>query len=134
MKLLTQLKILTERHLEDLNKALRIISVIISVLLILFSGYLCDYVYPLDDDSAWKLMLNLYRLAFLVLIFTIKNGFLKDIGIGLLINHYIDSYYGLKGWSWNDTITVVFVGIKTLISIYKKIKNVRIRKFVKKSR
>jgi hypothetical protein len=100
----------------------------------LFSGYLCDYVYPLDDDSAWKLMLNLSRLAFLLLVFQIKNGFIKEIAIGLLINHYIDRYYGLKGWTINDTITVVFVGIKTLISIYKKIKNVRIRKFVKKSR
>jgi len=130
MKLLTQLKILTERHLEDLDDLLKITS----VALILFSGYLCDYVYPSDDDSAWKLMLNLCRLAFLLLVFQIKNGFIKEIAIGLLINHYIDSYYGLKGWTLNDTITVVFVGIKTLISIYKKIKNVRIRKFVKKSR
>jgi F0F1-type ATP synthase assembly protein I len=122
MKLLTQLKTLRESHLEDLNKALRIISVIISVLLMLFSGYLCDYVYALDDDSAWKLMLNLYRLAFLVLIFTIKNGFIKEIAIGLLINHYIDRFYGLKDWTLNDTITLIIIVIRTLVAIYKKYK------------
>lgn len=116
MNFLEQLKTLTVNHREDLNSVLKIAS----VLLILFSGYLCDYIYPLDDDSAWKLMLNLYRVAFLLLVFQVKNGFLKEIAIALLINHFIDRYYCLQGWTLNDTITVVFVGIKTLIAIYKK--------------
>lgn len=116
MNFLEQLKTLTVNHREDLNNVLKIAS----VLLILFSGYLCDYIYPLDDDSAWKLMLNLYRVAFLLLVFQVKNGFLKEIAIALLINHFIDTYYCLQGWTLNDTITVVFVGIKTLIAIYKK--------------
>ena len=116
MNFLEQLKTLTVNHREDLNSVLKIAS----VLLILFSGYYCDYLYPKGGTISWKLMLNLYRLAFLLLVFQVKNGFLKEIAIALLINHYIDRYYGLKGWTLNDTITVVFVGIKTLIAIYKK--------------
>jgi len=115
-KILKQLRTLKVNQREGLNSLLKIVS----VLLILFSGYLCDYIYPLDDDSAWKLMLNLYRLSFLLLVFTVKNGFIKEITIGLLINHYFDSYFGLKDWSLNDNITALYVVIITLIRIYKK--------------
>ena len=112
------LKILTERQQENLDKLLKIVS----VLLMLFAVYYCDYLYPKGGTISWQLNLDLYRLAFLMLLFTIKNNFIKEIAVALLINHYFDSYYGLTGWTWNDTITVIFVSIKTLIVTYKKYK------------
>lgn len=110
-----QLKTLTEHQKASLDKLLKITS----ISLMLFAVYYCDYLYPKGGTISWQLNLDLYRLAFLLLIFTIKKGFIKEIAIALLINHYVDSYFGLKGWTINDTITVVYVGVKTLSVIIK---------------
>lgn len=45
-----------------------------------------------------------------------------EIILAILINYYIDDYYGLKGWSLNDKLTVIFVSIKGIIAIFKKYK------------
>jgi len=123
MQKLNVSKILTERQRVILGKLLEIVS----VLLMLFAVYYCDHLYPKGGTISWQLNLDLYRLAFLLLIFTIKNGFIKDIAIGLLINHYFDSYYGLTGWTWNDTLTVIYVSLASIVLIIKKIKNDKLR-------
>lgn len=106
-----QLKTQVESRREDLNKSL----IAASVLIILFSGYIVDF-FVVDDGDAWVVMLNLYRLAFLFLILTTKNGLVKEIGVALLINHFIDRWMKIDGWSLNDTITIGFI-------LYKCLKN-----------
>jgi hypothetical protein len=39
----------------------------------------------------------------------------KEIAVALLINHFVDRYFGINGWSWNDSITIIFI-------IYKAVK------------
>jgi len=104
-----QLKTQVESRREDLNKSL----IAASVLIILFSGYIVDF-FVVDDGDAWVVMLNLYRLAFLFLILTTKNGLVKEIGVALLINHFIDRWMKIQGWSLNDTITIAFILYKGL--------------------
>ena len=43
----------------------------------------------------------------------------------LLINYFIDKYFGLDSWSWNDYLTVVLIGIEAVVSTIKRIKNER---------
>lgn len=104
-----QLKTLMESRKADLNKLL----VACSVFVILFSGYIVDF-FVVNDSDAWVVMLNLYRLAFLMLMFTTKNGLVKEIGVALLVNHFIDRWMKIDGWSWNDTITIGFILYKGL--------------------
>ena len=98
-----------ESRKADLNKLL----ISSSVLIILFSGYIVNF-FVADDSDAWVLMLNLYRLAFLMLMLTTKNGLVKEIGVALLINHFIDRWMKIDGWSLNDTITIGFILYKGL--------------------
>ena len=100
-----------ESRKADLNKLL----IASSVLIILFSGYIVNF-FVVDDSDAWVLMLNLYRLAFLMLMTTIKNGLIKEIGIAMLVNHFIDRWMKIDGWSLNDTLTIGFI-------LYKCLKN-----------
>ena len=102
-----RLKTLKEHRKADLNRLLRIAS----VLIILFSGYLTGFI--IDDTEAWRMTLNLYRLSFLLLILTIDSK-LKEIAVALLINHFIDRYFGINGWSWNDSITIIFIIFKAI--------------------
>ena len=37
-----------------------------------------------------------------------------------LINFYIDTYCGIQGWSWNDYLTAIMIGIEALIATIKK--------------
>jgi hypothetical protein len=87
-------------------------ALISSVLLILCSGYIVD---KIDDiNLAWQTNLNLYRLSFLLIILTIESR-VKEIAVALLINHFIDRFFGINGWSCNDSITIIFI-------IYKVVK------------
>jgi len=110
-----QLKTQAESRRADLNKLLFASS----VFLILFSGYFVDF-FVVDSGDAWVLMLNLYRLAFLMLMLTTKNGLVKEIGVALLINHFIDRWMKIDGWSLNDTITILFI-------LYKGLKNKNVK-------
>ena len=37
-----------------------------------------------------------------------------------LSNFYIDTYCGIKDWSWNDYLTVFLIGIEVIIKTLKK--------------
>jgi amino acid permease len=52
-----------------------------------------------------------------------KTGY--KIILYLLINYFIDKYFGLDSWSWNDYLTVVLIGIEAVVSTIKRIKNER---------
>jgi hypothetical protein len=88
-----------------------------AVIVILFSGYFVDKIE--DRNKAWQLNLDLYRVAFLLLLFLLKKSFLKEIAIALIINHFIDNYFKIHYWSCNDTITTIFIIYKAVIKIKK---------------
>ena len=52
-----------------------------------------------------------------------KTGY--KIILYLLINFYIDKYFGLDSWSWNDFITLILIGIEAVFATIKRIKNER---------
>lgn len=97
-------------------------ALISAVLLVLFSGYFVNKIDNVND--AWQLNLDLYRVSFLLILFSIKNSFIKDIAIALIINHFIDKFFHIYCWSCNDTITAIFI-------IYKAIKKWKVLQFLK---
>ena len=102
-----QLKILTEFLLNDQIKN---ILKYFSFFLILFSGYIVDFIK--DVNLAWKVNLFIYRLVFLILIFVFKkqfNTFAYKIIIALIINDFIDRSLGITTWSINDTLTIIYI-------------------------
>jgi len=64
---------------------------------------------------------------FTLMFFSLRNEAKKlitntgyRIVLYLLINYFIDSYFGLKDWSWNDFITVIIVIIELIYNKHKK--------------
>jgi uncharacterized membrane protein YdcZ (DUF606 family) len=73
------------------------------------------------------LALDLYRLAFLISIIALRDGVKSIIGNTLyvviknvLINNFIDRYFGYTDWSWNDFLTIAITLIELLIFKNKK--------------
>lgn len=123
-----QLKIQAVRLLEALDRPF----LLIAILLILLSGYLVEPFsikihLPLFGDillvggvtdvmDRWDTMLNLYRLAFLLLVQVARKSLMKimynlphRIIFWLLLNHFYDRMHGETGWSVNDTLTVIMI-------------------------
>lgn len=108
MTLSWPLKILKENQRNHLNN----LCIAVSVITILFSGYIVDAICTSVDDR-WQVMLDLYRASFLLVMFTF-SGFWKKIAVAVLVNHFIDRHIGCDSWSMNDTITVIYVSILTI--------------------
>jgi hypothetical protein len=107
---------------EKLNKSIFILSVILA----LFSGDIANILYESYQIEPWLFTINLLRFDFLLMIFSLRLEVKKYIGsmwykiiVYILINNFIDRYFGITGWSWNDYITIVAVIIEYLI--HKKI-------------
>ena len=115
-----RLKTLKEHRKADLNRFLRILS----LLIILFSGYFTEFI--IDDTEAWRMTLNLYRLSFLLLILTIKSR-VKEIAVALLINHFFDRYFGKE--TEDNLTSKIILSIGTLISGFILLKDYGIIKF-----
>jgi hypothetical protein len=47
-----------------------------------------------------------------------KTGY--KIILYLLINYFIDKYFGLDGWSWNDFLTIGLLVLEYIIIKYRK--------------
>ena len=107
--------------------------------MILTTPVFSDYIEKTYGYNSWKLGINIYRFDFLLLLITLRNEVKKYIGsygyriiIYLLINHFADRYFGIKHWSWNDTLTVVAIVIEYVVKVVNW-KNVidKLTKFVK---
>ena len=117
----------------QLNRVLLIIDtalLISGIVLILLVKKIVDYLYFIYDIDPWDLALDLYRFAFMLAIFGLRNAsvrrLIKPTGFRiifyLLINNFYDRYHGITDWSTNDTITVIIVCIEGIIETYKKYK------------
>ena len=99
---------LTEHQLKDLNRLILILSVIL-----FFSGsYIANYISK-DANSAWDNFSLILRFNYWLLIIALRSEFKNLIGELLfnivkwiIINNFIDRYFGLETWSWNDIFTV----------------------------
>lgn len=97
----------------------------ISVLLILFSAYITNYMYDEFNINNWVSALNIYRFSFLLIFFVARKTIIENIGnilyrliIYILINHFIDRYFELNTWSFNDGLTLIAIIIEYIA--YKK--------------
>lgn len=122
---LQQLKTLKENLLK--KNFLGSLFLIFSVSLILFSAYLSDYISEKFNLNSWVVGINIYRFAFLALIFSVKKEIIKLISVNgyrvifyLLVNHFIDICLNYTTWSENDTITVIMIVVEAIILYLKK--------------
>jgi len=105
---------------ENLLSVLDKITLVFSVVLILFSSEIANYNTTVDE--AWFIWKNLNYFNYLIIFWALRKEVIKKIGqtgykivISLLVNYFIDQYFELKGWSWNDFLTVAFILIELVI-------------------
>ena len=105
---------------ENLQNDLDKIGLVISVVLMLFSSEIANYNTTVDE--AWFIWKNLNYFNYVIIFWALRKEVIKKIGqtaykivISLLVNYFIDQYFELKGWSWNDFLTVAFILIELVI-------------------
>lgn len=124
------------RHLK--NQLSNLLLLLVSVLIFLFVKNISDYFFYNYDINAYDLALDLYRFAFLLAIIALREGVKLIIGNTLyvvlknvLINNFVDRYFGYTDWSWNDFLTIAITLIELLI-IKNKILMEKLKKLAKK--
>ena len=115
-----------ESQQNDLDK----IGLVISVVLMLFSSEIANYNTTVNE--AWFVWKNINYFNYVIIFWALRKEVIKKIGktgykivISLLINYFIDQYFELKGWSWNDFLTVILIGVEAVFATIKRIKNER---------
>lgn len=117
---------LEPRQKGQLDRVLLIINTVLlltGILLILFVKRITDALYFIYDIEPWALAIDLYRFAALLIIFALRNvsvtRLITAIGFRvifyLLINNFYDRFYGITDWSTNDTITVLLIGVESIL-------------------
>ena len=107
---------LTEPQQKDLNRILLIISIIL-----FFSGsYIANYLGK-NADEAWSNFALILRFIFLIIIISLRQEVKKLIGkigyriiVYIILNNFIDRYFGIEEWSLNDTLTIIALGLEYL--------------------
>jgi hypothetical protein len=120
---------------ERLLSVLSQISLLISIVLLLFSSQIVNYNTTVDE--AWFIWKNLNYFNYVIIFWALRKEVIEKIGetgykivVSLLVNYFIDQYFELKGWSWNDLITV---GVIVVELIFKNKKYMRtLKKLVAK--
>jgi hypothetical protein len=120
------------RHLLDRVQHIPIPSMdqvllIVSFVLIIRAGNVADYLMGLTAVNAWEISINIYRSAFLLLIYALRKEIMLLTGpivfrlmYYLLINHFVDLYLGYRVWSINDTLTVLLVVGESVVLLLSK--------------
>ena len=93
---------------------------IVCCLLFFSSSYIANYNTTVDD--AWKRWNFLMYFNFTLMFISLRKEAKKlitntgyKIVLYLLINYFIDKYFGLKEWSFNDLLTVAFILLELII-------------------
>lgn len=96
----------------------------------MFVKNISDFFYYKYNINAYELALDLYRFDFLLVIIALREGVKLLIGNtsyvvlkNLIINNFIDRYFGYNDWSWNDFLTIAITLIELLIFKNENIKN-----------
>lgn len=110
---------------EDLQLGLSRLLLIVCYLLFFSSSYVANYNSTIDE--AWQRWNFLMYFNFTLMFFSLRKeakNLITNTGyrivLYLLINYFIDRYFGLKDWSWNDFTTVAFILLELIYKKYKK--------------
>lgn len=111
---------LKEHQQLGLNRGLLILSAIIYVTSSLVANY------EATVNEAWLRWKYILMFDFILIFVAVRAEVTKLISVYgyriilyTLINYYIDDYFGLKDWSWNDRLTIGLILIEALIVIIK---------------
>ena len=118
------LQTLSQSHLKgEFHRAIFILCIILAF----FSGDIANFLYEKYQIEPWLFTINLLRFDFLLMIFLLRVEVKKLIGpllyrivVYILINNFIDRYFGIIGWSWNDYITILVVVLDFVLQKYFK--------------
>lgn len=112
------------RHLLEASGFDKFLLIITGILIIAVR-HIADFLASITEVNSWVVGINIYRLAFLVLIYALRAEFILWLGsMGfrivyyLLCNHFIDLYMGYDSWSINDTLTVVLTLTEAALEYY----------------
>ena len=101
---------LKERQRLGLNRGLLILSAIIYVTSSLVANH------DTTVNEAWARWKYILMFDFILVFIVLRKEVIKLVSIYgykiilyTLINYYIDNYFGLKGWSLNDFLTIVLI-------------------------
>ena len=99
---------------EDLKEGLNRLLITLAIFTFFFGSYIANF--GTTEQEAWDMYLNILRFDYLLIILALRDSvkkLIKPLGykvlVYLLINHFIDKYFGIKSWSWNDALTVVAI-------------------------
>jgi hypothetical protein len=106
-------------------KGLTKILISLSILGVLFGSYVANY-FTKDFDTAWTYYASVLIFSFMLLFISLRqeiksvisNTFYRIV-LYTLINNFIDRYFGVTDWSWNDYITISMIIIEFLIHKFK---------------
>ncbi len=109
---------------------LRILIVIIAVSLIPLNNYICDYVYPLNDEASikawWYLKEDVYGviIALVIISYSISMRgvlrFVLEVSAGLAISNVVDRlYFNVRNFTKADIIMIIATLLFAVID-YKK--------------
>ena len=104
-----------------LNRSLLFLSVILYVTSSLIANY------GTTVNEAWWRFKFILMFDFMLILFALRKEVIKLVSIYgyrimlySLINYFIDSYFGEKGWSWNDFLTIALILLEVLILKFRK--------------
>lgn len=112
---------LKEHQQLDLNRILLVFAIVS----FFFSSYIANYGTTVNEAwIRWKFIIYLdFTIAYYSLRSEVKKlitYFGYKIVIYLLINYFIDEYFGLKDWSLNDFITIAIIVLEFAYNKLKK--------------
>jgi len=94
--------------------------------MIFTTAYMANYIEDNFGYNSWKTGIDILRFNFLLIFIALRDGVKKLIGslfyrilIYILINNFIDKYFGYTTWSWNDCLTVFITIIEYYIEYIK---------------
>jgi hypothetical protein len=106
-------------------KGLTKILISLSIFGVLFGSYVANY-FTKDNDTAWTYYASVLIFSFMLLFVSLRqeiksvisNTFYRIV-LYTLINNFIDRYFGVTDWSWNDYITISMIIMEFLIHKFK---------------
>lgn len=117
--------ILRERLLSGRNFNRFLLGIVMIVYI--YSTEIANYHTTVNE--AWWRWKNLLMADFSLLVFALRREIQALISLSgykvvlyTLLNYFFDQYYGLKGWSWNDYLTIIVIGAESLFLFFVKMR------------
>jgi hypothetical protein len=111
---------------ERRQLGLKFINRLLLVFAVIFYIYSDDIAnYHSTVNEAWWRWKNILMVDFTLIVFALRSeikSLVNEIGFKIifysLLNYFIDEYYGFKGWSWNDFLTISLILAESMCSVF----------------